>query len=170
MSSDLISLSYGGGTDTSLGTLTSSSKSSTVNAASGSADKSSESLGIQGDGKNFSNGAEMMQKLNDLQSSDPDKFKEVAQKISDSLSDAAKNSTDSKAAGMYSDMAGKFAQAAKSGNMSSLGPSEPPSNASGAQGQAAMKYAAQQNGGSNPMDNVDHIISGALSGVGSSEA
>ncbi|MFU2208779.1 hypothetical protein [Solidesulfovibrio sp. C21] len=165
MSSDLISLSYGS-TNT-LGTLTSSSKSSTVNSASGS--DAAGSTSVQGDDKNLSNGAEMMQKLKDLQSSDPDKFKEVAQKISDSLSDAAKNSTDSKAAGMYSDMAGKFAQAAKSGNMSSLSPSEPPSNASGAQGQAAMKYAAQQGGG-NPMDNVDHIISGALSGVGSSEA
>ncbi|EFL50080.1 conserved hypothetical protein [Solidesulfovibrio fructosivorans JJ]] len=170
MSSDLIGLSYGSGTGTSLGTLASSSKSSTVSAASSSDDDSSGSPGIQGDGKNFSNGAEMMQKLKNLQSSDPDKFKEVAQKISNSLSDAAKNSSDSQAAGMYSDMAGKFAQAAKSGSMSSLGPSEPPSNASGAQGQAAMKYAAHQSGGGNPMENVDSIISGALSGVGASEA
>ena len=166
MSTDLISLNYA--SNDTLGTLTGSSSSSTVSAASGADDSSSDGLSIQGDDKKFSKGAEMMQKLKDLQSSDPEKFKEAAQKISDSLSEAAKNTSDSKTAEMYSKMADKFAEAAKSGSMSSLNPPEAPSNASGAQGQAAMKYAQQS--GSNPMEQVDSIISSALSGVGASEA
>lgn len=167
MSTDLISLNYSS-TDT-LGSLASSSTSTTVNAASDSNENSS-GLSIQGDGKNFSKGAEMMQKLKDLQSSDPEKFKAVAQKISDSLSEAASNSSDSKTAEMYSKMADNFAEAANSGSMSSLTPPEPPSGATGAQGQAAMKYAAQQQSGSNPMNALDSIISSALSGVSSTEA
>ena len=106
-----------------------------------------------------------------LASSDPEKFKEAAQKISDSLSEAAGNASDSNAAKMYSDMASKFAEAAKSGNMSSLTPPKAPSG-TGAQSAAAQAYGntAQQSSGSNPMEKMDSIISSALSGVGASEA
>lgn len=165
MSTDLVSLNYSSTTTASSLASTTSSSSS----ASAASSLSTGSLSIQGDGdgKNFSKGAAMMQKLSDLQSSDPEKFKEVAQDISDKLSEAAKNSTDSKAASLYTSMAEKFASAAQSGDMSSLTPPEAPA-AAGAQGQAAMKYA--QASGTNPMETLDSVISSALSGVDSASA
>ncbi len=166
MSTDLVSLNYSSATTASSLVSTTSSSSSSASAASS---LNTGSLGIQGDGdgKSFSKGAEMMQKLSDLQSSDPEKFKEVARNISDKLTEAAKNSTDSKAASLYTTMAEKFASAAQSGDMSSLTPPEAPA-AAGAQGQAAMKYA--QASGTNPMETLDSVISGALSGVDSASA
>ncbi|WP_029457436.1 hypothetical protein [Solidesulfovibrio alcoholivorans] len=166
MSTDLISLNY-----SSTNTLSTLTGSSTTSSTSASSDSDSTALTISGDEKNFSKGAQTMQKLNDLASSDPEKFKEAAQKISDSLSEAASNSSDSNEAKMYSDMADKFAEAAKSGNMSSLKPSQPPSG-TGAQSAAAQAYGntAQQSSGSNPMEKMDSIISSALSGISASEA
>ena len=164
MSTDLISLSYGS-TNNSLSSLTSSSASSSTSAASTLA----ASLSAQGaDATGLSKGAQSMQKLSELASSDPEKFKAAAQEISDKLAEAAKNSTDSNAGKMYSEMAAKFASAAKSGSMDSLTPPEAPAGAAGAQGQAAMKYT--QNSGANPMANMDGIISDALSGAGSTSA
>ncbi len=124
-----------------------------------------------GDKAQFSKGAELMGKLRDLQSSDPEKFKEVAQTISDKLTEAAGNATDSNQAKFFSDMAGKFADAAKSGDMSSLTPPEkpqggtPPQNAEGA---AAMKYGQAQ--GASPFEQMDDILSQALSGVETASA
>ena len=167
MSTDLISLSYGT-SNSSLSNLNSSSTSSSTTSTSSSATLSA-SLASQGsDATDLSKGAQTMQKLSDLASSDPEKFKAAAQEISDKLTEAAKNSTDSKASEMYTKMAEKFSSAAKSGSMDSLTPPEPPTGASGAQGQAAMKYT--QNSASNPMANMDSIISDALSGVDSTSA
>ena len=165
MSTDLISNSYSS-TTTSLSSLlgtssTSSTDSTAVNSlASG--------LSIKGDGGEFSKGAKAMQQLKDLASSDPDKFKEVTQQISDKLSEAAGNASDSNTAKMLSSMSEKFASAASSGSMDSLTPPSPPSGGNGAQGQAAQQYAKQS--GDNPMATMDSIISSALSGVGSTEA
>ena len=169
MTTDLISLSYGS-SSTALSGLNSSAAGSATSSASASASALAAALGgtQEADAANVSKGAQTMQKLSDLASSDPEKFKEAAQQISDKLTEAAANSTDSTASGMYASMAEKFASAAKSGTMDALTPPEPPSGASGAQGQAAMKYARQS--GSNPMEQLDGIISDALSGVGSSSA
>ncbi|WP_300163546.1 hypothetical protein [Solidesulfovibrio sp.] len=166
MTTDLVSLNYS--SSTTLSTLTGSSTSST---SSTSDSDSSTQLTVSGDDKNFSKGAEMMQKLSDLASSDPEKFKAAAQKISDSLSEAASNSSDSNEAKMYSEMADKFSEAAQSGDMSSLTPPKAPSGGN-AQASAAQAYgnAAQQASGSNPMEKMDSIISSALSGVGASES
>ena len=164
MSTDLISLSYGTNS-TSLSSLTSGSTSSSTTASSTMA----AALNTQStDATDVSKGAQTMQKLSDLASSDPEKFKKVSQEISDKLTEAAKNSTDSNASKMLTEMAGKFSSAATSGTMDSLTPPEPPTGASGAQGQAAMKYT--QNSGSNPMSQMDSIISDALSGTGSTSA
>lgn len=163
MSTDLISLSYGTSTTTTLSSLNSSS------AGASTASALASSFSSQGsDAANLSKGAQTMQQLSDLASSDPEKFKEVAQQISDQLTEAAGDSTDGSAAKMLSEMAGKFASAAKSGSMDSLTPPEPPTGAAGAQGQAAMKYAQQS--GTNPMEQLDGIISDALSGLGSTSA
>ena len=50
----------------------------------------------------------------------------------------------------------------------SLTPPEAPAGAAGASAQAAMKYAKA--GGSNPMEQLDSVISGALSGVEAASA
>jgi len=160
---DLVSLNYSTDSSSLTGTSLTTSTSTTSDTTS-TGDVSVDT----GDEKNFSKGAGMMQKLKDLQSSDPEKFKQVTQSISDKLSEAAKNSSDSKTSGMLSDMASKFSDASQSGSMSGLQPPTPPSGATGAQGQAAMKYA--QSGGSNPMEQVDSIISDALSGTDAASA
>ena len=167
MSTDLINLNYA-----SANTLSTQTGSTGTSGASAPSDADSTSPQISGDGKSFSTGAKMMQKLNDLASSDPEKFKEAAQKISSSLSEAAKNSSDSNAAKLYSDMASKFAEAAKSGNMSSLKPPKAPNVNGGPQAAVAQAYGntAQQASGSNPMEKMDGMISDALSGVGASAA
>ncbi len=166
MSTDLISLNYSN--SSTLSTLTGSSSTSSTSSSSSS---DSTQLNVSGDDKQFSKGAEMMQKLSDLASSDPEKFKEAAQKISDSLSEAASNSSDSNEAKMYSEMADKFSEAAQSGDMSSLTPPKAPSGGN-AQAAAAQAYgnASQHSSGSNPMEKMDSIISSALSGVGASES
>jgi len=167
MTTDLVSMNYSN--STTLSSLTGTSSTSSTGTSSSS---DSDGLKISGDDKDFSKGAAMMQKLSDLQSSDPEKFKEAAQQISDGLSEAAKNSSDSNAAKLYSDMAGKFAEAAKSGSMSSLTPPKAPSGAPGFQAAAAQAYShtASSTSGSNPMSTMGSIISGALSSVGSTEA
>jgi hypothetical protein len=165
MTTDLVSLNYS--SSTTLSSLTGAATTSSTSAAS----SDSDGLKVSGDDANFSKGAETMKKLSDLASSDPEKFKEAAQQISDSLSEAAGKASDSNEAKLYSDMAGKFAAAAKSGSMSSLTPPKAPANGSGAQA-AAQAYGntAANTSGGNPMANVDSIISGVLSGVGSTES
>ena len=165
MSTDLISNSYTS-TTTSLSSLVSSSGASST--ASSATDSLASGLSIKGDGGDFSKGAKAMQQLKDLASSDPDKFKEVTQQISDKLSKAADGASDSNTAKMLSSMAEKFASASSSGSMDSLTPPSPPSGGNGAQGQAAQQYAKQS--GDNPMATMDSIVSSALSGVGSTEA
>lgn len=166
MSTDLISNSYSSTTTTLSSLLGTSSASSTDSTA---VDSLASGLSIQGDDGGFSKGAKAMQQLKELASSDPDKFKEVAQQISDQLSEAADSASDSNTAKMLSGMSEKFASAASSGSMNSLTPPEPPTGGgNGAQGQAARQYAKQS--GDNPMATMDSIISSALSGVGSTEA
>ena len=163
MSSDLISLSYGTNSST-LSSLTSTTSSSAATLSSSLATATSQSA----DATDLSKGGQSMQELKELATSDPEKFKQVAQQISDKLTEAAGNSTDSKSAKMLSEMASKFSAAASSGSMDSLTPPEPPTGAAGAQGQAAAQYSKQS--GTNPMEQVDGIISDALSGVGSTSA
>jgi hypothetical protein len=161
MSTDLISNSYS--TTTTLNTLVGAS-----NTTSSSVSSLASGLNVQGDGGDFSKGAKAMQQLKDLASSDPDKFKEVTQQISDKLSKAAEGASDSNTAKKLSSMAEKFASAASSGSMDSLTPPSPPAGGNGAQGQAVQQYAKQS--GDNPMATMDSIVSSALSGVGSTEA
>ena len=165
MSTDLISNSYS--TTTTLNSLLSSTSSESASSTSSSASSLASGLNVQGDGGDFSKGAKAMQQLKDLASSDPDKFKEVTQQISDKLSEAAGNASDSKTAKMLSSISEKFASAASSGSMDSLTPPSPPSGGNGAQGQAAQQYAKQS--GDNPMATMDSIVSSALSGIGAAE-
>ena len=165
---DLLSLSYD--TDN-VGILNGTSTSSTSGTSSATSSLTMGALATSGsDDSNFSQGAALMSKLSDLQSSDPDKFKEVAQQISDKLSEAAGSSSDSEQASMLSDMADKFATAASTGDMSSLAPPEAAAGA-GSQSQAALKYSQTGSStGTNPMEAAGSIISEALSSVETASA
>ncbi len=120
------------------------------------------------DQTSLSQGSQLMGELKNLQSSDPKKFKAVAQKISDNLAEAAKNSADPQQGKMLGALSGKFSEAAKSGNMNDLhfqhhGHSGH-GKRSGAMGQA---YAGQPNPGA-MFSEVNGIISNALTSAGGS--
>lgn len=88
---------------------------------------------------NLSKGAQMMQKLKDLQQSDPTKFKQVLSGMAQSLRADAQGSSATGGADMLSKMADKLDAVAQSGDLSQLAPSAPPSGAAGA---AAGAYQA----------------------------
>jgi hypothetical protein len=132
--------------------------------ATSSSSSASAPTSSQCDSTKFSKRAEMMSKLKDLASSDPEKFKEVTKKISDKLSAAGDT-----------DAAQKFAQASQSGDMSSLAP---PSKGSGGGGHhhhhgggggggGAQAYAAAQSSSSKPdMSSIDSVVSSVLDDSG----
>jgi len=152
-------------------TITGISTSSTaslslISGTSYSSDTSAADVLAQGQGTDeakISKGGQQMSTMAKLASSDPDKFKEAAQKISDALTEKAADATDSNEADALNDMAAKWADAASTGSMDSLKPSDPPS---GTQAQsAAMKFKSGQSG-SNPMSTMDSVVSSVLSGMG----
>ncbi len=153
------------------GITTQSSSLSLISGTAYSADTAQAgSLAAQGmglDESSISKGAQQMNKLAKLASSDPDKFKEAAQKISDQLTEAAKNSSNSNDSQALSDMAAQWAEAAETGSMPT--PPQAPSGGApqGAQGQM-MKFKGQQGGG--PMGVADSVISSVLSGMNISAA
>ncbi|WP_243363002.1 hypothetical protein [Fundidesulfovibrio terrae] len=122
------------------------------------------------DSANISEGGQLMNKLKQLQSSDPEKFKEVAQTISDKLSEQAKNTTDTGAANMLSDMASGFADAAKTGSMDSLKPKSPPSGSMNGSGLSKNMSAFNKSSMESTFGTVNTIISDALSGTTSSSS
>ncbi|WP_243439988.1 hypothetical protein [Fundidesulfovibrio soli] len=123
----------------------------------------------------ISQGAKRMNQLSQLAGSDPEKFKEVAQTISDGLAEEAKNATDSRDAKMLTEMSAKFADAAKTGSMDSLKmekPKGPPMGSGGngnGNGNAASKFAGAMRT-DNPMAAMDAVIDNALSGVGTTDS
>jgi len=86
--------------------------------------------------------AKWMSELQDLQKTDPDKFKQVTSEIADRLRQDASSATGQQAT-FLNKLADKFQQASQSGDMSSL---QPPAGASGHHGHHhhVQKYAAQQ--------------------------
>lgn len=110
--------------------------------------------------------SKLLQELNDLQKSDPAKFKQVTEEISQKLRDAA-NSTSGSQATSLNKLADKFAQASQSGDMSAL----QPTGAHGGHGghHHVHKYAAQQQGTDTstsqqqPGADIAQIIESALS-------
>jgi hypothetical protein len=153
------------------------SQSSTLSLISGTDYTSTTSVndvlaqGQSSDATTISKGAQQMSQLQQLQSSDPEKFKEAAQKISDALTEQASSTKDSTEAEALSDMASKFAEAATSGTMDSLQFS-PPADASSLNGSSSsqqkgvLKFKNQQGSG-NPMATMDSVISNILSDIDS---
>jgi hypothetical protein len=118
---------------------------------------------------------ELMQKLSQLQASDPAKFKDVVQKISDSFATAAKNATGDDAKRLQ-DVADKFAQAAESGDLSAFRPAQAGAHApqgagadlQGAQaGYAAHRGHGHHHHGGAPSKAMSDALSSAVSIVNS---
>jgi hypothetical protein len=84
--------------------------------------------GMEIDGMKMSNPAEMMNKLQELQETDPEKFQSVMDQIADELEAAAAAEEEATGQpGRLGDLAAKFREAAESGDLSVLKPPEPPS-------------------------------------------
>lgn len=147
-----------------------STATSLITGATYSAETSASSLMAQGQGLDeakLSKGGQQMSQLSKLQTSDPEKFKEAAQEISDKLAEAAENSTDEGESSTLSEMSSQWAEAAETGDMSSLQPKAPPSGtAQSASQSAAMKFKGQQQSGSGgPMGVMESVVSSVLSGM-----
>lgn len=151
------------------GITTSSTATSLITGTTYTSSTSASSLMEQGQGLDeakVSKVGQQMSKLSKLQTSDPEQFKAAAQEISDKLSEAAKNSTDEGESSALSDMAAQWAEAAETGDMSSLQPKAPPSGSQNSAQSAAMKFKGQQQGGSGgPMAVMDSVVSSVLSGM-----
>lgn len=151
------------------GITTSSTATSLITGTTYTSGASASSLMEQGQGLDeakLSKVGQQMSQLSKLQTSDPEKFKAAAQEISDKLAEAAKNSTDEGESSALNEMSAQWAEAAESGEMSSLKPKAPPSGAQNSAQSAAMKFKSQQQGGGGgPMAVMDSVVSGVLSGM-----
>lgn len=78
------------------------------------------------DASSLSGPAELFKKLQALAKSDPAKFKQATQAISDALQTEASQSTDPHEQQMLSNLSAKFAEAAKTGDASGLAPPKGP--------------------------------------------
>lgn len=155
-----------------ISSIYSNSSSATLGLISGTGEVQSSSVSdvvsqSQGsDQANISQGAKAMGKLANLATTDPEKFKEAAQKIADGLKEKAENTTDTDDKQHLTEMASQFEEAAETGSMDSLKPPSKPEG-SAMNGSSLSKYSS---GGdkSNMMSSIDSIISNALSSVGAS--
>ena len=127
-------------------------------------------------GAHFSKMGSLMSQLQNLETTDPAKAKQVLTSIASALSDKAKASGN--ADPHLQELADKFSQAAQTGDLSGLKPSGPPggahephhhhhASAGGADGSGtgtspAAASASYQQNGHNPMADVESIISNAL--------
>jgi hypothetical protein len=109
---------------------------------------------------------DLMKQLDDLATSDPQQFKAVTADIADQLGTLASNLSGDEAS-MVSDMASKFADAAKSGDTSSLRPNKPPPPP-GPPPQGVASYEKTQGLSTDSNDlrsQIDSILGNALSSL-----
>jgi hypothetical protein len=130
--------------------------------------------GQDGQAAGISQGGQMMSQLNQLATSNPTQFKADAQSISDRLAQAAKNTDDTKEAGVLNKMSQDFAEAAKTGSMSSLhgggnhhSGSYTASGTSRGSSTSALATLGASGTASATFGAVNSIISGVLSGTSS---
>jgi len=130
--------------------------------------------GQDGQASGISQGGQMMSQLNQLATSNPTQFKADAQNISDQLAQAAKNTGDTKEAGVLNKMSQDFAEAAKTGSMSSLhgggnhhSGSYTASGTSRGSSTSALATLGASGTASATFGAVNSIISGVLSGTSS---
>ncbi|WP_243311336.1 hypothetical protein [Fundidesulfovibrio agrisoli] len=126
----------------------------------------SSSTTSESDKTSFSKMGQMMSQLFSLQSSDPDKFKEVAQEIADDLAKQASSATSTGQATMYSDLSAKFSEAAQTGSMDSLKPQGPPPPPPGGASAGSGQGGDMQAG----FDELNSIISQSLGSTSSTSS
>jgi len=103
------------------------------------------------DSASFSRPSEFFSKLQQLKSTDPEKFKQVCTDIANKLRAAAQEQSNGSGSKMLTDLASKFDNVANGGDISQLKPPAPPNGAPGAQG-AVQQYTQQdQNSLANAM-------------------
>jgi hypothetical protein len=99
------------------------------NSVLASDDGATTSLGVTGlagaGDVDFSQPAVLFSKLQQLQTSDPEKFKEVCSHIADELKSASEEQGDGFGSRMLADLAEKFQNVAEGGDLSQLQPPEP---------------------------------------------
>src|SRR6478752_10893655 len=88
---------------------------STTSVANGAVSGNQGAARVSGPGQ-------LLAKLKQLQQSDPTKFKQAMSTLSDTLSEEAKSTTDSRGQKMLTDLAAKFKTAGETGDLSSLTP------------------------------------------------
>jgi hypothetical protein len=117
---------------------------------------------------------ELMGKLQDLESSDPAKAKQVLTSIASALTDKA-NTAGTRDPHLQ-ELADKFTEAAKTGDLSGLSPKggehhhrpegpPPPSDDATAAATTAARKTASYTQSDNPLAQLESVISDALSGV-----
>jgi len=98
---------------------------SKINSAVSEANQENDN--VLGTSLDLSNPSQLLSKLSQLQSTDPEKFKELMSDIADSLSEAADEAgADTQEGIILSDFAAKFKSAGETGDLSSLQPPPPP--------------------------------------------
>jgi hypothetical protein len=117
-----------------------------------------------GDSAGMSKMAETMKSLSELQSSDPDKFKDVTASIAKSLEELAKDQSGEDASRL-TELAEKFKQASESGTMDSLQPPPPPSGGQMPSAASAYERTQSQVTGTDFGEQIQQIISDALANV-----
>lgn len=118
----------------------------------------------------LSGGAQSMSQLQQMATSNPTQFKAATQKIASDLDAAAKKETDPTKAKFLETLSSKFADASKSGNMSSLQLNHGAKHPHSGTFSAAGKYGGQNNQNSGMFSEVGSIVSNALSSVGSTSS
>lgn len=121
--------------------------------------------GVSGTSSGGQGGMEaIMARLKELQSSDPDAFKELAGQLAESLAGQAGSTTDSAASKLFSSMSEQFAEAAETGSMESLKPQgpppPPPSQADSGQGQDGETSYASTPGSSEELYGLLQMMMG----------
>jgi hypothetical protein len=122
--------------------------------------KSTESVAPPAQG--MSKMAELMKKLDELQASDPEKFKSVTAEIGKKLLALANSATGSDAERLQ-DLASKFTQASESGSMAALRPQQHQPHARGVAAYAQQQRLQPPANDSNLRGQIDSIIEQALS-------
>ncbi len=147
--------------------------------ASGAQSQAGSSTAVPSCGTDISSLASTMNSLQQLQQTDPEKFKQVMASVAGTLETDAANATGSQAQ-FLSQLASKFQQAAQTGSMSPLEPSGSVSAHHGHHHRGAKSYSAQQSSGvggssaqasgTDPTQpsslNLAQVIQGAMQQVG----
>lgn len=110
-----------------ISSVSSSSLASTPNvsgARGASPEQKSKSIRPQGDSSRMSNPAQLLSKLKQLQESDPTKFKEVLAKLTSTVAEQTKNTTDPEEQKMLSELASRLQQAGRTGDVGALSPNK----------------------------------------------